>query len=49
MLEGRSKQAFKQWLADRPQAWRDRVEVVAMNGFTGFKTAAAEELPEPVK
>ena len=23
MLEGRSKQAFKQWLADRPQAWRD--------------------------
>ncbi len=48
MLEGRSKQAFKQWLADRPQAWRDRVEVVAMDGFTGFKTAAAEELPDAV-
>jgi transposase len=48
MLEGRSKQAFKQWLADRPQTWRDRVKVVAMDGFTGFKTAAAEELPDAV-
>ena len=44
MLEGRSKAAFKTWLADRPQAWRDAVEVVAMDGFTGFKTAASEEL-----
>jgi len=48
MAPGRSKQAFKQWLAARPQAWRDRVEVVAMDGFTGFKTAAAEELPQAV-
>ena len=48
MVEGRSKQAFKTWLADRPQAWRDAVEVVAMDGFTGFKTATSEELPEAV-
>lgn len=48
MVGGRSKQAFKQWLADRPQAWRDGVEVVAMDGFTGFKTATAEELPDAV-
>jgi transposase len=48
MVEGRSKQAFKQWLAERPQAWRERVEVVAMDGFTGFKTAATEELPDAV-
>jgi transposase len=34
------------WLAERPQAWRDRIEVVAMDGLTGFKTAAAEELPD---
>ena len=46
MVEGRSKQAFKTWLADRPQEWRDGVEVVAMDGFTGFKTAASEELPD---
>jgi transposase len=48
MVEGRSKQAFKTWLAARPQAWRDAVEVVAMDGFTGFKTATTEELPDAV-
>lgn len=48
MIEGRSKQAFKQWLAERPQAWRDGLEVVAMDGFTGFKTAAHEEVPDAV-
>ena len=48
MVEGRSKQAFKSWLADRDQAWRDRVQVVAMDGFTGFKTATSEELPDAV-
>jgi len=48
MVEGRSKQAFKTWLNERPEAWRDTVEVVAMDGFTGFKTAAAEELPDAI-
>jgi transposase len=48
MVEGRSKQAFKTWLAERPEAWRDDVEVVAMDGFTGFKTATVEELPDAV-
>ncbi len=45
MVDGRSKQAFKAWLAERDQGWRDAVEVVAMDGFTGFKTATTEELP----
>jgi transposase len=48
MVEGRSKSVFKTWLSERDQAWRDAVEVVAMDGFTGFKTAASEELPEAV-
>ena len=48
MVEGRSKQAFKQWLSEREESWRDAVEVVAMDGFTGFKTATAEELPDAV-
>ena len=46
MVEGRSKQAFKTWLASRPQTWRDGIEVVAMDGFSGFKTATTEELPD---
>jgi transposase len=48
MVEGRSKQAFQTWLSERPQAWRDAIEVVAMDGFTGFKTATTEELPDAV-
>ena len=48
MVEGRSKATFKTWLAARPAAWRDGIEVVAMDGFTGFKTATTEELPDAV-
>jgi transposase len=48
MVEGRSKQAFKAWLTERDDGWRDAVEVVAMDGFTGFKTATTEELPDAV-
>ncbi|SQC36730.1 Transposase and inactivated derivatives [Rothia kristinae] len=48
MVEGRSKAVFKTWLADRPRTWRDGVEIVAMDGFTGFKTASVEELPAAV-
>ena len=48
MVQGRSKQAFKQWLAARDEAWRHGLEAVAMDGFTGFKTATTEELPDAV-
>ena len=48
MVAGRSKAAFMTWLAARTQAWRDAVQVVAMDGFSGFKTATTEQLPEAV-
>ncbi len=48
MVEGRSKAVFKDWLAQRPRTWREGIEVVAMDRFTGFKTAAAEEVPDAV-
>ena len=48
MVEGRSKAVFKTWLEQRPEAWKANLQVVAMDGFTGFKTAAAEEVPEAV-
>ena len=48
MVQGRSKQVFKTWLAEHEGSWRDAVEVVAMDGFTGFKTATSEELPDAV-
>ena len=48
MVQGRSKAVFKTWLDAQTQGLRDGIEVVAMDGFTGFKTAAAETLPDAV-
>ncbi len=44
VVEGRSKQAFKAWLEAQSGTFRDRVEIVAMDGFTGYKTAAVEAI-----
>ena len=40
MVEGSSKQVFQTWLKARPDDWKDSVEGVAMDGFTGLKTVA---------
>ena len=44
-IPGRSKRVFKTWLASQPDTWRENIELVAMDGFTGFKSATVEELP----
>lgn len=48
MVPGRSKQTFINWLEAQTSAFRAGVEIVAMDGFTGYKTAAAETLPEAI-
>lgn len=48
MVPGRSKAVFKTWLAERPPIWRENVEVVAMDGFSGFKTATTEVLSDAI-
>lgn len=37
LVPGRSAAALKTWLADQTPAFRDRVEVVAMDGFGGYQ------------
>ena len=37
VVPGRSKKVLKTWLAARDESWRGRVEVVAMDGFTGSR------------
>ena len=32
------------WLEAQTKAFRDRVEIVAMDGFAGYKTAAVETI-----
>jgi transposase len=39
---------FKTWLQAQTAEFRNGIDVVAMDGFTGFKTAASEELPDAV-
>jgi transposase len=46
MVDGRSKIVFKTWLDRQSTTFRAGIDVVAMDGFTGFKTAAAETVPD---
>ena len=48
MVRGRSKQVFIAWLEAQDPLWRSGLQVVAMDGFTGFKTATTEQLPDAV-
>lgn len=45
LVTGRSSAALKTWLSAQNAAFRDQVQVVAMDGFGGYKTAATEVLP----
>lgn len=46
MVEGRSKEVFKSWLEAQTPEFRAGVEIVAMDGFTGYKSATAEAVPD---
>ncbi|AQP46229.1 ISL3 family transposase [Tessaracoccus aquimaris] len=46
LIEGRSKQVFKSWLNAQSLGFRAAVEIVAMDGFTGYKSATAEAVPD---
>jgi transposase len=46
LVPGRSAAALKTWLSAQTPAFRDQVQIVAMDGFGGYKTAATEVLPD---
>jgi transposase len=48
MVEGRSATALASWLATQPADFAAGVEVVAMDGFAGYKTAATAVIPDAV-
>jgi len=45
VVGGRHSSAVKTWLAARSQAWRDRVEVVAMDPSATYRSAITTALP----
>ena len=48
VVQGRSTHVLSSWLAACPQEWKDNIEIVAMDGFSGYKSAAASQLPGAV-
>ena len=46
VASGWSKKVLKAWLAARDELWKQAAQVVAMDGFTAFNSAAGEELPK---
>jgi transposase len=46
MVEGRSATALADWLAAQPADFAAGVQVVAMDGFAGYKTAATAVVPD---
>jgi transposase len=48
LVAGRSAAALAGWLAERTPAFRAQVQVVAMDGFGGYKNAASEAVPDAV-
>lgn len=44
MVPGRSSDAFSDWLAARPQRFRDTVKTVTMDGYSGYAKAASEQV-----
>jgi transposase len=48
LVEGRSAAALSTWLAARTPAFRAQIQIVAMDGFGGYKTAATSAVPDAV-
>ena len=44
MVPGRSADAFGDWLAARPQRFRDTVKTVTMDGYSGYAKAASQQI-----
>ncbi|HEX6758560.1 MAG TPA: transposase, partial [Propionibacteriaceae bacterium] len=45
IVHGRDSAAVGVWLAERSRAWRDRIEVVAIDPSAAFKKAITDALP----
>ena len=49
VVPGRSGNALASWVAARDQAWRDGIEVAALDPFRGYATALRTQLPDAVR
>jgi transposase len=49
VVPGRSGKALCDWVSGRDQAWRDHVQVAALDPFRGYATALSTSLPEATR
>ena len=49
MRPGRSAQVLRGWLQERDPGFRSQVQVVTMDGFTGYASAVDQVLPDATK
>jgi transposase len=47
VVDGRDSAAVEAWLGHRSQAWRDRIQIVAIDPSATFKKARPESPPHP--
>ncbi len=46
VVQGRSGGVYGDWLAARPEAWREQIRVAALDPFRGYLNALREHLPD---
>ncbi len=46
VVQGRSGGVYGDWLAERPDAWREQIRVAALDPFRGYLNALREHLPD---
>ncbi|SPJ39686.1 Transposase [Corynebacterium diphtheriae] len=49
MRPGRSADVLSGWLKERDPSFQEQIQVVTMDGFTGYTTAVEEQLPQANK
>jgi len=49
VVPGRSGTVYAAWIAEREQAWRDRIELAALDPFRGYATALRTQLPHTTR
>lgn len=45
VVDGRSGKVYADWLAERPQPWRQQIRIAALDPFRGYLNALREHLP----
>ena len=49
VLPGRTGTVYASWIGQREQAWRDRIELAALDPFRGYATALRTQLPQATR